>query len=136
MLDFNKYFLDNREMQLRHIEYKLVDEQSKSETVSLECKDSVELETITEEKISFVYTRNLTFDPICLYHISISFNFSLVFNQEYKNDIKWDEIDFEKEIKDNKGAFIGSIISRASLQIAQITSLAGPIPIVTPPSFC
>ena len=136
VLDFNKYFTSDQEISLQHIEYKATDDQCTSETVSLRCEDNLTCETVTEDKISFIITRHLNFDPICFFDLTISYKFSLLFNKELKKEINWNGIDFEEEIKDNKDVCLGNLMSRISLQIAQITSSSGQMPIITPPSLC
>lgn len=136
MLNFDKYFVSDQEISLQRIEYKVVDDQCTSESVSLSCEDNLTFEAVTEEKVSLILTRHLSFNPTCFFDLIISYKFSLLFKEELKKEINWNDIDFEKEIKDNKGACLGNLMSRISLQVAQITSSSGQMPIITPPSLC
>lgn len=136
MLDFDKYFSSNQEICLKNIDYKLIDDICESETVTLACVDELVLEATTEERVSFELTRHLKFEPNSLYSLSITYGFSLLFNQEFKKEIDWSNVDMTRELIDSKGLCLGNIISRISLLIAQITSTSGQMPIVTPPSLC
>ncbi|NLO09277.1 MAG: hypothetical protein GX129_05340 [Clostridiales bacterium] len=135
MFDFEKYFSLNQDLLLKQIDYKSIEVHDSPETAKLVCKDELEILKIDEEKIDLIFTRKLNFEPKCLYELTISFGFSLVFNQNNKLEVDWNKIDFVKELKDDQNVVLGNIISRVSLLISEITSCNGFIPIITPPSF-
>jgi len=139
MLDFEEFFesTKSKEIYLDNIQFKRINKKGAGEKVSLVCKDDLKLREITEDRACFTLTRHIGFKPVSFFELSISFGFSLLFKQENKSIIKWEDIDLVNELLRDNGVFIGPVISRISLLIAQITSSTiGQMPLITPPTLC
>lgn len=136
MLELDKYFKSNLDVNLYHIEFNIIENNTQVDRVELECIDDLVIKGKDNVKANFIFTRNIKFNPSCLYELSVSFIFSLIYDQDAITDIDLDKIDLVNELKENKNIYLGNVISRASLHIAQITSSSGLMPIITPPSFC
>lgn len=134
MLDFNKY-LTLQDCSLKHIEYQLINKNDLPEKASLNCKDKLEILSSNDEKVNFILTRKLYFEPSYLYEINVSVVFSFAFNQNTKSEVDWEKVNLIEELKNDNNIVLGNIISRISLLISEITSFNSFIPVITPPTF-
>lgn len=135
MLNLDKYFLPQYKYFLKNINYEKLDTDKIDKNVSMQCVDKISVEIIENRELSVVFTRKLEFKPEYAFTLSVSYGVILTFNNETKNEINWVDYDLTNEIIAGGAKYISSLISRASLQIAQITSTFGKNPIITPPNF-
>lgn len=134
MINFGKFFLPEHEYFLENISYQRIEGDITSGQLSLNISDHIEANWIAEDQLKFIFTRSLSFDEEKLYRLSVSFGAILTLNTGLKQEINYGEIDWAQELHDHGEAFLGNLVSRASLQIAEITASFGQTPIVTPPT--
>lgn len=132
---FDKYFTGECSISLEKVGYNKLDEIESD--VSLRINDCIAIKEnkYDWDKIEFIISRNLSFEPRSLVEIDVSFGVILELNEKYKGS---KQLDYKSIISDmiSEDCVITSIImSRISLLISQLTSSYGERPIVTPPSF-
>lgn len=119
---------------LDKVEYKRLDESDCE--VSLKVKDDVEIKLDNKlQGIVAIITRKLSFTPMSLFEITVTFGVYLEVNDDYK-DLKTINLSAIKdEFLDDDCVITNIVMSRISLIISQLTSSFGERPIVTPPSI-
>lgn len=133
MIDFAKYFDLDHEVYLESINYKKLDDIEVEDKLALDCIDNIKADIINEDQVKIIFIRSLKFDPECLFELKVAFGAVFNLNKEYKEEVEWSKIDLSEELRKSGDNVLGEIISRVSLQIAEITSSFGQSPIITPP---
>ena len=127
-------FNQNYSYFLNEISYRVVTIGSVQEKVNLDIKDEVKFTMFDSSHLQIIVKRQVEFDPNVVYELSVSFGAVLELKDPRKipDDIDW----YEEFKKSAEGiSIIQGLLSRVSLQIAQITSSYGLNPIVTPPNL-
>ena len=96
----------------------------------LTAKDTIVAQLAGNTGVKVTYNRALKFEPEGPFTLSISYAVMLIFNPGTRDEIDWKTIDLAKEFQKNCGALIGTMMSRTSLLIAEITSAAGQPPVI------
>ena len=133
-MNFVEMFYENYSCFLNEVNYKVVAVGDVRDKVDILINDNVSFELVGDSNLKVVVERKISFNPNIVYEIRVSFGAILTFRD---GNNKLDNIDFEKEfITDANGSIIiQGLLSRISLQIAQITSSYGQNPLVTPPNL-
>lgn len=133
-MNFAEVFQGNYSYFLNQINYRVITVGNIQDKVDIAIKDNVSFQMLDESHLQIVVERNVGFQPNVVYELKVSFGAIL----EMKDATKIEkDIDWYQEFKNtNEGmAVIQGLLTRISLQIAQITSSYGLNPIVTPPNL-
>ena len=129
-LDFNRYFLAERRIFLDNVSYETTKPEAGAQGYKLTAKDTIVAQLAGNTGVKVTYNRALKFEPEGPFTLSISYAVMLIFNPGTRDEIDWKTIDLAKEFQKNCGALIGTMMSRTSLLIAEITSAAGQPPVI------
>lgn len=134
MIDnLQQYFSPEQRFFLNEINYRIIENSDQLDEYNLNCTDSVYVDINDDIGLSIVFTRVLKFEPENLFELSVSFTAILTFIKEKKDEINWCDIELAEEFRTNGDFVLKNLVSRAVLQIAQITSSSGQFPIISPP---
>ena len=75
------------------------------------------------------------FEPAGIYELTISYGAAATINAQGLKEIDWKNINVADEIRNGNCTLLNNLISRISLQIGQITSSSGQVPVITPPGI-
>lgn len=135
-MELTKYFLPQCKFFLNNISYRMIESTKESEIYKLKVTDNVETGLHENgEDVRILFSRSLNFEPRGVFELTVSFGCYLKFNMEKKDEIDWETIELAKEFSENGSFVMDNLVSRAALQIAQITASYGSAPIVTPPKI-
>lgn len=110
--------------------------QKESCDITMHCYDYLKSEVIEDEFIQLKFTRELVFEPIKLFELSVTIGANLFLVDEVKSEINLSKIDLAKELSSANSEILGNLVSRASLIISQLTATSfGNTPIITPPTM-
>lgn len=124
----------NCSLYLDKVEYKRIGENECE--VSLNIKDDIEVKLDDKHQgITAIITRNLSFDPISLFEIAVTFGVYLEVNDNCEDLETLDLNAIKDEFLEDGCVITNIVMSRISLIISQLTSSFGERPIVTPPSI-
>lgn len=128
-------FTDKVEFFLKEIQYNKIENRDEAGVVEceLDCMDDMEVQII-DNKVQLTITRLIRFKPESIFSMKISFSALLTIHSEMVNKYNWDSINLLEEFKDNGGYVLDDLMNRISLQIAQITSAAGQMPLIISPA--
>ena len=129
-LDFNRYFLAERRIFLDNVSYETTKPEAGAQGYKLTAKDTIVAQLAGNTGVKVTYNRALKFDPEGPFTLSISYAVMLIFNPGTRDEIDWKTVDIAREFQKNCGALIGTMMSRTSLLIAEITSAAGQPPVI------
>lgn len=127
--DFNRYFLAERRVVLENVSYEVHPVQP-SGTMKLNGKDTIIAQVAGQAGVKVTYNRTLQFDPEGPFSLSVSFAVMLVFNPGTRDEIDWKTIDVANEFRKACPALVTTMMSRATLLVAEITSASGGAPII------
>ena len=134
--NLSEYFLSEHEYYLKEIKYQKLDLEAGNDTeCSLNCLDNINVETIADKQVEITVTRTLEFDPQNIFYLKVAFGALLTFNPKKVEEYDWHSINMAEEFKENGNFVLNNLMSRISLQIAQITSSFGQIPLILPPAI-
>lgn len=133
MLDFNRYFLPQRQIFLDNVQYETLETEKPSETRKLNCKDTI-LAQHSDKWVKINFNRTLSFTPEGVFRLSVTFGVLMPFNPQTKDEINWNETDIAGAFQKNCQPLLAGLMSRTSLMVAQITSASGQNPLITPAS--
>lgn len=129
-LDFNRYFLAERRIILENVSYETTQPEAGAQNYKLTAKDTIVSQLLGNTGVKVTYNRILKFEPDGPFVLSVSYAVMLIFNPGTRDEVDWKTVDISKEFQKNCGALIGTMISRSSLLIAEITSAAGQPPVI------
>ena len=133
-MNFIETFNENYSYFLKEIHYRVITVGNIQDKIDIMIGDCLTFNMLDDSHLEIIVGRNVKFEPNVVYELSISFgavlelkeNSRLAIDSDWKNDF----------IKSPEGnTIIQGLLSRVSLQIAQITSSYGLNPIVTPPNL-
>ena len=133
-MNFIETFNENYSYFLKEIHYRVITVGNIQDKIDLRIGDCLTFNMLDDSHLEIIVGRNVKFEPNVVYELSVSFgavlelkeNSRLAIDSDWKNDF----------IKSPEGnTIIQGLLSRVSLQIAQITSSYGLNPIVTPPNL-
>ena len=127
--DFNRYFLAERRIVLENVSYEVHPVQP-SQNMKLNGKDTIIAQIAGQAGVKVTYNRTLQFDPEGPFSLSVSFAVMLVFNPGTRDEIDWKTIDVANEFRKACPALVTTMMSRATLLVAEITSASGGAPII------
>lgn len=130
----SKTFQDNYQYYLNEIHYKALQVGPIKETITSHIIDDLIFNTMDGKHLKIEITRSVTFEPSVLYELSVSYGavLTVLENVDSIEQTDWKE-EFRKDpICSN---VLQALLSRISMQIAQITSSYGQHPLVTPPNL-
>ncbi|MGN1346678.1 MAG: hypothetical protein ACI4V1_07820 [Eubacteriales bacterium] len=127
--DFNRYFLAERRIVLENVSYETHPVQP-SGTMKLAGKDTIVAQIVGQAGVKITYNRTLQFDPEGPFSLSVSFAVMLVFNPGTRSEIDWKTIDVANEFRKACPALVTTMMGRATLLVAEITSASGGAPII------
>ena len=135
MTIIDEYFDGSCSISLDEVSYKKLDEAD--EDVTLNIKDDIQIKEnlCDSDRMTFIFSRNLSFSPKALFDITVNFEVVLELNDQYKGTNDWDYDKIRNGLLSEKNVIISIVMSRISLLISQLTSAYGERPIITPPSF-
>lgn len=133
-MNFAELFNENYSYFLREIGYQVITVGNIHDKVDIVIKDNIAFEMLDAAHLQILVERNIKFEPNVVYELKVSFGAILELREGSKVE---SDVDWEREFKkSNEGlAVIQGLLTRISLQIAQITSSYGLNPIVTPPNL-
>ncbi len=129
-LDFNRYFLAERRIFLENVSYETTKPEAGAQGYKLTAKDSIVSQLVGNTGVKVTFNRELKFDPDGPFVLSVSYAVMLIFNPGTRDEIDWKTVDLSKEFQKNCGPILGTMLSRAALLIAEITSAAGQPPVI------
>lgn len=133
-MNFIETFNENYSYFLKEIHYRVITVGNIQDKIDIMIGDCLTFNMLDASHLEIIVGRNVKFEPNVVYELSVSFgavlelkeNSRLAIDSDWKNDF----------IKSPEGnTIIQGLLSRVSLQIAQITSSYGLNPIVTPPNL-
>lgn len=133
-MNFIETFNENYSYFLKEIHYRVITVGNIQDKIDIMIGDCLTFNMLDDSHLEIIVGRNVKFEPNVVYELSVSFgavlelkeNSRLAIDSDWKNDF----------IKSPEGnTIIQGLLSRVSLQIAQITSSYGLNPIVTPPNL-
>lgn len=127
--DFNRYFLAERRIVLENVNYEVHPVQPNG-AMKLNGKDTIIAQVAGQAGVKVTYNRTLQFDPEGPFSLSVSFAVMLVFNPGTRDEIDWKTIDVANEFRKACPALVTTMMSRATLLVAEITSASGGAPII------
>ncbi len=127
--DFNRYFLAERRIVLENVNYEVHPVQPNGQ-VKLNGKDTIIAQIVGQAGVKVTYNRTLQFDPEGPFSLSVSFAVMLVFNPGTRDEVDWKTIDVANEFRKACPALVTTMMSRATLLVAEITSASGGAPII------
>ena len=127
--DFNRYFLAERRIVLENVSYEVHPVQP-SQNMKLNGQDTIIAQIAGQAGVKVTYNRTLQFDPEGPFSLSVSFAVMLVFNPGTRDEIDWKTIDVANEFRKACPALVTTMMSRATLLVAEITSASGGAPII------
>lgn len=127
--DFNRYFLAERRIVLENVNYEVHPVQPNT-SMKLNGKDTIIAQIAGQAGVKVTYNRTLQFDPEGPFSLSVSFAVMLVFNPGTRDEIDWKTIDVANEFRKACPALVTTMMSRATLLVAEITSASGGAPII------
>lgn len=127
--DFNRYFLAERRIVLENVSYEVHPIQPNTQ-MKLNGKDTIIAQVAGQAGVKVTYNRTLQFDPEGPFSLSVSFAVMLVFNPGTRDEIDWKTIDVANEFRKACPALVTTMMSRATLLVAEITSASGGAPII------
>lgn len=135
-MEFYKYFLASNKINLENISYETinVNQPQNGEQVKLNCKDTIVAKIIAGKGVKINLNRKVDFEPERLFVISVTFSVFLPFKDGAEEEMDWKTVDVAGEFRRAGGPVLGSLMSRASLMIGQITAASGQNPLITTPS--
>ena len=131
MIDFERYFLHNKQIILDNISYETLKTEPGRPETKLNCKDTI-LAQLTANGVKISFNRALNFEPEGIYSLSVTYTVFMIFDPSTKDEIDWAKTDIAGEFKRSCPQLISVMMSRASLLISQITSSSGQPPLITP----
>ncbi len=130
MIDFSRYFHPDFKVYLENVNYEHIS--SPSLNLKMNCKDTIVAHLAEPAGIKVTFNRAVSFEPEGLFYLSVSFSAIMRFNEATKDEITWKGLDIASEFRQNGGAALHALSSRASLLIAELTSASGQAPLITP----
>ncbi len=127
--DFNRYFLAERRIVLENVSYEVHPVQPNTQ-MKLNGKDTIIAQVAGQAGVKVTYNRTLQFEPEGPFSLSVSFAVMLVFNPGTRDEIDWKTIDVANEFRKACPALVTTMMSRATLLVAEITSASGGAPII------
>lgn len=134
MFDFDRYFLKECQIYLSHVEYNFLSQPKQGEN-KLTIRDAMSSYDLAEDKVKIEISRALDFGMGGVFDLRVVFGITLTKNPFSINEVNWSSVNVVEEFKRSKIHLINNIISRISMLIAEITSVSGQVPIVTPPQL-
>ena len=133
-MNFIETFNENYSYFLKEIQYQVITVGSIQDKIDIMIGDHLTFNMLDDLHGEIIVERTVKFEPNVVYELSVSFGAILELKDRNKieNDSDWKN-DFIKSPEGN--TIIQGLLSRVSLQIAQITSSYGLNPIVTPPNL-
>ena len=133
-MNFIETFNENYSYFLKEIQYQVITVGSIQDKIDIMIGDRLTFNMLDDLHVEIIVERTVKFEPNVVYELSVSFGAILELKDRNKieNDSDWKN-DFIKSPEGN--TIIQGLLSRVSLQIAQITSSYGLNPIVTPPNL-
>ncbi len=130
---FEKIFDKDYSCFLNEINYQVKTVGATKDRVKLVIEDDLFFEQTNNSTLKVIIKRSLKFDPNLVFDLVVSYGAIL----PIKEGAEIDGIDWNDEFKNSPlgMAVIARLLSRISLQIAQITSANGQNPIITPPKL-
>ncbi len=128
------YFLDEYEYYLKEIVYSKIDADSEKTECNLNCIDNINVVVEEGKKVCVTVTRTLQFEPENIFYLKVSFGAILMFDPQKVGEYDWHNINMAEEFKKNGQFVLNNLMSRISLQISQITSSFGQMPLILPPA--
>ena len=135
MINLDKYLKTNYKYFLENLEYKLLAPAVPGTVMQLECRDHLDASMASEDKIRVAFTRTLKFDPECVYKLTVTYGAVAEINELGLKEVDWDSINLSNEMRNGQCGLLDALVSRASMQISQITSASGQAPMITPPKI-
>ena len=134
--NLSEYFLEEQEYYLKEIEYKKIDENlDDGVECTLNCIDNINVEVIADKQTIVTVTRTLKFDTQNIFLLKVAFGAVLKFDRQKVKEHDWHNMNMAAEFKENGAFVLNNLMSRISLQIAQITSSYGQVPLILPPAI-
>lgn len=133
-MNFTEMFKENYSYFLNEINYKVITVGNINDKVDIKIQDNLEFKILGDTALQIIANRAVRFNPNVVYELNVSFGAILEFKSKGLVD---DNVDWNANfVQTPEGStIIQSLLTRVSLQIAQITSSYGLNPIVTPPNL-
>lgn len=134
MMANSKIFQDDYQYFLNEINYKRIETDSTIGKVETCFRDELSFDTSEDKSLRIELKRIIKFTPDALYELTVSFGAVLKIQDGVT---EMEKIDWNKECKEDPvcSRVLQGLLSRISMQIAQITSSYGQPPMVTPPNL-
>ena len=131
-MEFYKYFLPSNKINLENISYETVEGKlpENGQQIKLSCKDTI-VAKLTNKGVKINLNRKVDFEPESLFVVSVTFSVFLPFRDSSVTEVDWKTVDIAGEFKRAGGPVLGSLMSKASLMIGQITAASGQNPLIT-----
>lgn len=133
--NLQEYFRPEIRIFLDDVNYKRIEDSTAKDNtqIALTCNDNVNV-SLNQDGVRILLTRHVTFDPINLFTLSVSFGADLTFNDR-KSELNWIDYNLAEEFMENGDFITSQLMSRISLIIGEITSSFGQQPILLPASL-
>lgn len=130
----DKYTKNSVKIYLKEIKFENNPSLEKKDSY-LECYDELNAQLKGEDVIEVNFIRHVTILPQESSDLKIVIGAEFIINTKKikVKEIQWKEIDFVNEFKESN--IMDDVGSRASLLVAQITSIFSKNPLITPPGF-
>ena len=134
MINFSDIFQGNYQYYLKSINYNAITIGQVKEKLEPCFTDELSFEVIENRELRLEIKRTIKFIPNILYELSVSYGATLRIRDGAEN-VR--EIDWQQEFRENPVCvkLLYGLLSRISLQVAQITSSYGRTPVITSPTL-
>ena len=130
-INFARHFLPMRHVKLANVSYETETPKLENGTqVRLGVRDTVVAQVQAGRGVKVTFNRALSFEPDGPFTLSVSFEVMLMFNPRTAGEVEWKAVDVASQFRQKCPALMQTMMSRAALLVAQITSADGGNPIV------
>lgn len=130
-INFVRHFLPMRHVKLANVSYETETPKLENGTqVRLGVRDTVVAQVQAGRGVKVTFNRALSFEPDGPFTLSVSFEVMLMFNPRTAGEVEWKAVDVASQFRQKCPALMQTMMSRAALLVAQITSADGGNPIV------
>lgn len=130
-INFARHFLPMRHVKLANVSYETDMPKLENGTqVRLGVRDTVVAQVQAGRGVKVTFNRALSFEPDGPFTLSVSFEVMLAFNPRTAGEVEWKAVDVASQFRQKCPALMQTMMSRAALLVAQITSADGGNPII------
>lgn len=134
MLNLEQTFKPSYSYYLEKVIYQRIPDFPYTEETAIKINDELNIAIKDKGVVTVLFSRSVYFSPDCMFNIKIVYGADLTFVCLADSE-KYSIEEIKESLLENNNPYLGGLIARTSLLLAQITASYGQSPLVTPPSF-